>query len=412
MPAYAYTGLSSSGKTVKGVESADNVAALKAQLKRAGVYLTSVSETTASASKGEGMSREVDFSAYFDRIKQSDVARVTQLLGTLLNAGITLPEALAAMTDQVESQRFKGILSDVANRVNEGSALADALSKYPEVFRSLYINMVRAGEASGSLETVLVRIAGFMDQEEELRSKVTSAMVYPIVMAVVSAGVVALLMLSVVPQVTEMFADMNVELPWNTKLLILVSDIIGGYWYLLIAGGFGVGWLFRRWRASESGRKSGDAFILRSPIIGDLARKVAISRFARTLSTMLASGVQLLHALDIVRTLLGNVILEEVVTTARDNIREGEGIAPALKRSGEFPPLVTHMVAVGERSGQLESMLINVADAYDREVNTAIGRMTAALEPLMIVVMGGSVGFIIFSVMQPIMMLNELAGQQ
>ncbi len=412
MPAYAYTGLSSNGKTVKGVESADNVAALKAQLKRAGIYLTSVSETTASASKGEGMSREVDFSAYFDRIKQADVARVTQLLGTLLNAGITLPEALAAMTDQVESQRFKGILSDVANRVNEGSALADALAKYPDVFRSLYINMVRAGEASGSLETVLVRIAGFMEQEEELRSKVTSAMVYPIVMAVVSAGVVALLMLSVVPQVTEMFADMNVELPWNTKLLILISDLIGGYWYLLIAGGFGVAWLFRRWRASETGRKTGDSLILRLPIIGDLARKVAISRFARTLSTMLASGVQLLHALDIVRTLLGNVILEEVVTTARDNIREGEGIAPALKRSGEFPPLVTHMVAVGERSGQLESMLINVADAYDREVNTAIGRMTAALEPLMIVVMGGCVGFIIFSVMQPIMMLNELAGQQ
>jgi len=412
MPAYAYTGLSSNGKTIKGVESADNVAALKAQLKRAGVYLTSVSETTASASKGEGMSREVDFSAYFDRIKQSDVARVTQLLGTLLNAGITLPEALAAMTDQVESQRFKGILSDVANKVNEGSALADALSKYPDTFRSLYINMVRAGEASGSLETVLVRIAGFMEQEEELRSKVTSAMVYPIVMGVVSAAVVALLMLSVVPQVTEMFADMNVELPWNTKLLILMSDIIGGYWYLLIAAGFGVGWLFRRWRASETGRKSGDAVILRMPIVGDLARKVAISRFARTLSTMLASGVQLLHALDIVRTLLGNVILEEVVTTARDNIREGEGIAPALKRSGEFPALVTHMVAVGERSGQLESMLINVADAYDREVNTAIGRMTAALEPLMIVVMGGSVGFIIFSVMQPIMMLNELAGQQ
>jgi general secretion pathway protein F len=272
--------------------------------------------------------------------------------------------------------------------------------------------MVRAGEASGSLETVLVRIAGFMEQEEQLRSKVTSAMVYPIVMGVVSAGVIALLMLSVVPQVTEMFADMNVELPWNTKLLIFVSDVIGSYWYLLIAAGFGVGWLFRRWRASETGRKTGDAFILRSPIIGDLARKVAISRFARTLSTMLASGVQLLHALDIVRTLLGNVILEEVVTTARDNIREGEGIAPALKRSGEFPPLVTHMVAVGERSGQLESMLISVADAYDREVNTAISRMTAALEPLMIVVMGGSVGFIIFSVMTPIMMLNELAGQQ
>jgi len=412
MPAYAYTGLSSSGKTVKGVESADNVAALKAQLKRAGVYLTSVSETTASAAAGGGMSREVDLSAFFDRIKQSDVGRITQLLGTLLNAGITLPEALSALTDQVESQRFKGILSDVANKVNEGSSLADALAKYPDVFKSLYINMVRAGEASGSLETVLIRISGFMEQEEELRSKVTSAMIYPIVMGVVCAGVVALLMLSVVPQVTEMFADMNVELPWNTKLLILMSDVVGGYWYLLIAAGVGAGWLFRRWRATEAGQKNGDALILRLPVVGDLARKVAISRFARTLSTMLASGVQLLHALDIVRTLLGNVILQEVVTIARDNIREGEGIAPALKRSGEFPPLVTHMVAVGERSGQLESMLINIANAYDREVNTAIGRMTAALEPLLIVVMGGSVGFIIFSVMQPIMMLNELAGQQ
>jgi general secretion pathway protein F len=271
--------------------------------------------------------------------------------------------------------------------------------------------MVRAGEASGSLETVLLRISGFLEQQEELRSKVTSAMVYPMVMAVVSAGVVALLMLNVVPQVTEMFADMSVELPWNTKLLIFLSDMIGSYWYLLIAAGAGLVWLFRRWRASEAGQKVGDSFILNAPIIGNLARKVSISRFARTLSTMLASGVQLLHALDIVRSLLGNVILEEVVTAARDNIREGEGIAPALKRSGEFPPLVTHMIAVGERSGQLESMLNDVANLYDREVDTAITRMTTALEPLMIVVMGGSVGFIIFSVMQPIMMLNEMAGQ-
>ncbi len=412
MPAYAYTGLSSSGKTIKGVESADSVAALKAQLKRAGVYLTSVSETKASAPKTGGLNREVDFSAYFDRIKQADVGRVTQLLGTLLGAGITLPESLAALTDQVESARFKGVLSDISNRVNEGSALADAFAKYPEVFKPLYINMTRAGEASGSLETVLLRISEFMEQEEELRSKVASAMLYPIIMGCVSAAVVALLMLNVVPQVTEMFDGMNVELPWNTKLLILVSDIVGSYWFLLIGAGFGVGWLFRRWRASEAGRKSGDAMVLRMPIVGDLARKVAISRFARTLSTMLSSGVQLLHALDIVRSLLGNVILEEVVSTARDNIREGEGIAPALKRSGEFPSLVTHMIAVGERSGQLESMLLNVADAYDREVNIAIGRMTAALEPLMIVVMGSTVGFIIFSVMQPIMMLNELAGQQ
>ncbi|MCB9567197.1 MAG: type II secretion system inner membrane protein GspF [Myxococcales bacterium] len=411
MPAYAYTGLTASGKTVKGVESADNVGALKASLKRAGIYLTAVSETTATVSKGSGMGREIDLTALFDRVSQADVARVTQLLGTLLCAGITLPESLSALTDQVESQRFKGVLSNIATRVNEGSALADALSKYPDIFKPLYINMVRAGEASGSLETVLLRIAGFMEQQEELRSKVTSAMVYPVAMAVVSAGVVALLMVNVVPQITSMFEGMNAELPWNTQLLIFLSDMIGGYWYLIIASFFGIGWLFKRWRATEAGRTTGDRITLKLPVIGDLARKVAIARFARTLATMLASGVQLLQALDIVRSLLGNVILEKVVEVARDNIREGEGISPALKRSGEFPPLVTHMIAVGERSGQLEQMLNDVANAYDREVSTAISRMTSVLEPVMIVVMGGSVGFIIFSIMQPIMMLNEMAGQ-
>ena len=318
MPAYAYTGLTASGKTVKGVESADNVGALKASLKRAGIYLTAVSETTATVSKGSGMGREIDLTALFDRVSQADVARVTQLLGTLLCAGITLPESLSALTDQVESQRFKGVLSNIATRVNEGSALADALSKYPDIFKPLYINMVRAGEASGSLETVLLRIAGFMEQQEELRSKVTSAMVYPVAMAVVSAGVVALLMVNVVPQITSMFEGMNAELPWNTQLLIFLSDMIGGYWYLIIASFFGIGWLFKRWRATEAGRTTGDRITLKLPVIGDLARKVAIARFARTLATMLASGVQILQALDIVRSLLGNVILEKVVEVARD----------------------------------------------------------------------------------------------
>lgn len=414
MPSYAYTGLSASGKNVKGVEMADNVAALKANLKRAGIYLTSVAETDKVAASGGagGLGREVDLSALFDRISQKDVGRITQLLGTLLGAGITLPEALGALTDQVESRRFKSILSDVATKVNEGSALADALTRYPDVFKPLFINMVRAGEASGSLETVLLRVASFMEAQEELRSKVSSAMIYPIAMAVISGGVVTLLMLNVVPQITEMFADMNAELPWNTKLLIFISEAIASFWYLIAAAFGGLVWLFRRWRRSEGGQRTGDRIILTLPVIGDLARKVAIARFARTLSTMLASGVQLLQALDIVRLLLGNVILEKVVETARDNIREGEGISPALKRSGEFPPLVTHMIAVGERSGQLEQMLVDVANAYDREVTVSIARMTTLLEPLMIVVLGGSVGFIIFSIMQPIMMLNEMAGAQ
>jgi general secretion pathway protein F len=412
MPAFAYTGLSKSGKAVKGIESADNVAALKQNLKRVGIFLTAVSETNQNLPTAGAGSREVDLGAIFDRISQKLVSRNTRLLATLLCAGVTLPEALQALTDQVESRRFKGVLGDIANKVNEGSSLADAISRYPDVFLPLYINMVRAGEASGSLETVLLRIADFMDQQEELKGKVTSAMIYPLIMTVLSGGIVMMLMINVVPQITEMFDGMNAELPWNTQFLIWISNLLAAWWFLFLAAGFGVVWLFRRWRKTPGGRATGDRILLKIPVVGDLARKLAIARFARTLATMLASGVQLLQALDIVRSLLGNYVLEKVVATARDNIREGEGIAPALKRSGEFPSLVTHMIAVGERSGQLEQMLIDVANAYDREVNIALTRMTATLEPLMIVLMGGSVGFIVFSIMQPIMLLNEMAGQQ
>ncbi len=411
MPAFAYTGLSKSGKAVKGIETADNVAALKQSLKRNGIFLTAVSETTAQVAASGG-GREIDLTALFDRISQKTVARNTRLLATLLCAGVTLPEALQALTDQVESRRFKGILGDIANKVNEGSSLADSVARYPEVFMPLYINMVRAGEASGALETVLLRIADFMDQQEELKGKVTSAMIYPLIMTVLSGGIVMMLMINVVPQITEMFTGMNAELPWNTVFLIWLSNALASYWFVFLAGLIGVVWLFRRWRKTELGRAAGDTFLLKVPIVGDLARKLAIARFARTLATVLARGVQLLRALGIVRAMLGNYVLEKVVATARDNIREGEGISPALKRSGEFPPLVTHMIAVGERSGQLEQMLNDVANAYDREVNLALTRMTAMLEPLMIVAMGGSVGFIVFSIMQPIMMLNEMAGQQ
>ncbi len=412
MPAYAYTGLTKAGKAVKGIENADNVAALKQNLKRIGIFLTAVTETAQqSTGATTGSGREIDLSALFDRISQKTIARNTRLLATLLCAGVTLPESLQALTEQVESQRFKRILSDIANKVNEGSSLADALSRYPDLFLPLYLNMVRAGEASGSLETVLLRIADFMDQQEELKGKVTSAMIYPAIMTVLSGGIVIMLMVNVVPQITEMFDGMNAELPWNTKFLIWLSNLLASWWFLIAVGIGVLVWLFRRWRATEIGRATFDTVVLKLPIIGDMARKLSVARFARTLATMLASGVQLLQALDIVRSLLGNWVLEKVVATARDNIREGEGIAPALKRSGQFPALVTHMIAVGERSGQLEQMLTDVANAYDREVNIALTRMTAMLEPLMIVAMGGSVGFIVFSIMQPIMMLNQMAGQ-
>ncbi|MBL8948890.1 MAG: type II secretion system F family protein, partial [Myxococcales bacterium] len=354
---------------------------------------------------------EVDFSGLFDRVNPKMVAGTTRLLGTLLHAGVTLPESLKAMTDQVESQRLKSILSDIAVRVNEGSSFADSVARYPKVFPQLYVNMVRAGEASGALETVLFRLSEFLEKQIEIQGRVSKALMYPIVLSVLGAIIVAVLMISIVPKITGMFADMQAELPWNTKLLIFMSDFMAGYWWLILLAiaGFIVG--FRKWRATAGGRWVGDATLLGLPVVGELIRKIAIARFARTLATLLASGVQLLGALDIVRTLLGNAVLEKVVSEARDNIREGEGIAIALKRSKQFPPLVTHMIAVGERSGQLEQMLIDLSDAYDRETNQAIDKFTTLLEPLAIVVMGGAVGFVIYSIMGPIMMITEMAGK-
>ena len=269
--------------------------------------------------------------------------------------------------------------------------------------------MVRAGESSGALETVLIRLADFMDQQEELKGKLGTALMYPIAMALVATFVVGLLMVKVVPQVTELFADQEMTLPISTRILMGFSDFVGSFWWLILLAAV-VGFVgFRRWKDTERGRASLDARKLRLPYVGDLLRKVAVARFSRTLATMLSSGVQLLEALDIVSSLLGNVTLEKAVSTARDDIREGEGIAPALKRSGEFPPLVTHMISVGERSGELESMLGDLSDAFDREVNTAINRAMAVLEPLMIVGMAVIVGFIVFAIMQPIIQMNSMS---
>jgi len=408
VPAYAYSGFDGRGRPVKGVQAADNVASLRAALKKKGVYLTSVSET-AAAGMEEGR-RDVNLSRLFDTVKPKMVSRMTRLLGTLLRSGVTLPEALAALAEQTESPRFSGVLSDIREKVNEGRSLADAMASHGKIFAPLYINMVRAGEASGALERVLDRLADFLDRQQELRGKVASAMMYPIVLAVLGAGIVTILMVQLVPKITAMFDEMAAELPWNTRLLIFVSNTVKDYWFVLAVLLAAVVVGFRRWKRTEAGKARFDRFVLSLPVVGDMARKVAVTRFARTLATLLQSGVQLLAALEIVEHLLGNEQLAKAVRVARDDIREGEGIASALRKSGEFPPLVLHMIAVGERSGQLESMLEDVAGAYEREVNTAIDRMTTLLEPLMIVGMGISVGFVMFSIMQPIMMLNSMAG--
>ena len=405
MAVYAYKGIDARGKAVKGTRDADNAKALRMVLKRDGVLATEILEQSEAARK---TARDIDFGRLFRRVSPMDVAVATRQLSVLLRSGVPLVEALSALIDQLDHPELKAAFTDTRNQVNEGSTLADALRVHPKFFLPLYVNLVAAGEASGKLEEVLARLAEFLDEQTRLQSKVRGALAYPLVMGVVVVLILFLMMSVVVPKVTAIFDNFNQTLPWYTSLLIGVSDIFSNYWWLLAAliGG-GIYW-FRRWRASEEGRKKWDLFLLEVPLFGQLLTMVAVARFARTLATLLASGVPVLTAMDITRNVLGNTELMRVVEDARESVREGEGIAKPLRQAGRFPPMVTHMIAVGERSGQLEEMLLHVADAYDQQIEVRVGAMTSILEPLLIVVMGVIVGGIAFAILMPLLRLNEM----
>ena len=417
MPVYTWKGLNSGGKAVGGTRDADSAKGLRLLLRRDGIFVTEHREMLAGGSKAPTKTatsaaggaalpfykREIELGGLVKSVQPQEVAVFTRQLGTLLRAGIPLAEALAALSEQSDNKRFEVILTGIRQKVNEGASLADTLGQHPKIFPELYTNMVRSGEAAGNLDAVLDRLADFLDAQHALRSKVSSAMTYPIIMMVLGSGIMGLLMVVVVPKITTIFEDQGQSLPWNTSLLIFVSNTLQSYWWLLFLVGGLAYWAFRRWVAKPKGRLAVDRLKLRLPLLGPLTRYVAVARFARTFSTMLAAGVPVLTALEIVKRVLNNVVLEKVVEEARDAIREGESIAAPLKRSKQFPSMMVHMVAVGERSGQLETMLENVAIAYERDVDGKVAKLTTVLSPALIVLMALAVGFIVLSIIQPIM---------
>jgi general secretion pathway protein F len=413
MAVYAWKGLSAGGKTVAGTRDSDGPKSLRQTLRKENIFITEVREVvggrqskqalaTGGSSSSKGMRREVDFKGMFERVKPQDVAVFTRQMATLLHAGIPLAEAMGALAEQSDNKKLQLILAGIRQKVNEGGSLADAMTAHPKIFPDLYTNMVRSGETAGNLDAVLIRLSDFMDAQIELRSKVSSAMAYPILMTIVGSLVLGFLMTVVVPPIAAIFADSGKALPWNTQLLVLIADIVGGYWWIVLPIMAATAFFVRRWMRKPKGRAFMDRVKLRLVLVGKLIRFIAVARFARTLATMLASGVPVLTALDIVKRVLNNSVLEKVVEDARIAIREGESIAATLKKSGQFPSMMCHMVAVGERSGQLEAMLENVASAYERDVSVEVGRLTSILAPLMIVVMAVGVGFIVFSILMPI----------
>ncbi len=405
MAVFEYRGiLVSTGKNVQGLRDAENMKALRGILRRDGILLTTATEEQAAQEEKKG---KLDLKRFFNRPSVAEIAIMTRQLSTLIKAKIPLFEALTALIDQVEKEALQRTLTNVRDQVREGTAFADALKEHPAIFGDMYVNMVRAGEASGTLEGVLARLTEFMDKQAKLRGKVTSALAYPIMMFIIAVILISVLMVAVVPKVTGIFANMGKALPWYTSLLINLSSFTASFWWLIIIAIAAGIYFFRRWKRTPEGRMKWDTIVLSMPLFGPLVQRVAISRFSRTLATLLNAGVSLLKAMAIVKDVLGNAALEKVIEDATSSIREGQSIADPLKASGRFPPMVIHMIAIGEKSGQLEEMLENVADAYDSEVDQKVQMLTSLLEPLIIVVMGGMVAFIAMSILFPLIQMSE-----
>ena len=412
MPVYHYRGYRNDGGAATGIIDAENAKVARLKLRKDGVFPTDVIEQgQPSARRQEGTRVKTAFQpSRSATLTSGDLALVTRQFATLLIAGLPLVEALGVLVDQAEKKSTKSLFADIREQIRGGKSLSAVLETYEKDFSPIYVHMVRAGEASGALDQILFRLTEFLEKQAALKHKVTNAVLYPLLMLVVGISVLFFLMTFVVPKITGVFEDMNQALPWPTIVLMSISSFFADYWLAVLGLIIGGGLLLRRTIRTEKGRTAADRMILRLPLIGDVARMVSISRLAGTLATMLASGVQLLEALDVSKRVMNNRILEEAVEGARQNIREGETIADPLKRSGEFPALVTHMIAVGERSGEMEEMLRRVSQIYDGEVDRVITRLTSLMEPIMILAMGVIVFFIVVAILLPIFEMGQMVG--
>ena len=409
MPVYAYKGLSQDGRAVNGIIDADTPKAARQKLRGSGIFPTDLTEeqrqTLRQAAEAPA---QFSLTRLVDRIKPQELALLTRQLSTLVGAGLPLVDCLSALIEQVESARIKRTLSHIREQVTEGTSLADALKSHPRIFSDLYVNMVRAGEASGALDLVLLRLADYTENYAALRDKVRSALTYPTLMAIVGSSILFFLLSYVVPKVTKIFAENKAALPLMTTVLLAVSGFLQEYWWLVVGTIIAIVVSIRASTRTPAGRLRYDRYVLSIPYFGKLLKKVALARFARTLSTLLTSGITLMQALDIVKNVVSNSVLSKAIEEARSSIREGQSIAPPLKKSGLFPAMLIHMIAVGEKSGELEQMLSKAADAYDAEVSSAVTALTSILEPMMILIGGGVVLFIVLAILLPIFELNQL----
>jgi general secretion pathway protein F len=408
VPVYAYKGVTAAGKNTRGHLDAESSRSARAKLRRDGIFVTEFSEQAAQASVAATSGRRFTLPS-FQRISSLDLALLTRQASTLIGAGIPLVESLGALTEQAENPRLKSVLGEVRDRVNQGVSLADAFEQ-SKAFPDLYVSMVRAGEAGGALETVLMRLADYLESQVRLKNKVSSILIYPVVMFLFAMLVVGALVTVVLPQITELLESLKQPLPFYTRWIISGSRFVRGYWWALGLGAAAIVVGTRAWLATPGGRARWDRISLKLPVVGRAVRLIAISRFTRTLATLLSGGLPIVRALDTAKHVANNTVLGKAIDAARESITEGASVAKPLRESGEFPPMVTHMIEVGERSGELEAMLAKVADTYDEQVETLITRLTALLEPLLILVMVGIVVVIILATLVPLLNITSSLG--
>jgi general secretion pathway protein F len=409
VPVYAYKGVTQAGRSTRGFVDAESARAARSKLRRDGVFLTELAESAAPASAPTRAGTRGLSLARLRRVSMLDLALATRQLSTLVGAGVPLVQALSALAEQVESARLKGVIGQVRDRVNEGASLADAMAQAGP-FSELYVGMVRAGEAGGALEQVLARLADYLESQVRLRNKVGSILIYPAVMFGFACLVVAVMVTAVIPQITELLASLDQPLPWFTRLILAVSDFARSWWWAVLAVGVLALVVARAVVRTQAGRARFDALKLGLPLVGRVVRLLAISRFTRTLSTLLSGGLPIVRALDISKHVANNMVLGSAIDAARDSVTGGASLAQPLRLSGQFPPLVVHMVEVGERSGELEPMLEKVAQTYEEQVETSVTRLTALLEPLLILVMVVVVIVIIAAVLVPLLQITTSLG--
>ena len=402
MAIYIYKGLDKSGSEVKGTVNSEGMAAAKTRVRGMGIMLTEISEQTSGT-----MKKNANFS-FGNTVSIGDLSLMTRQLATLLRAKIQVVEAFTALVDQTDNPNLKITLSEIRQKVNEGSSLAKALSDYPKIFDNVYVNMVEAGETSGTLEVVLLKLADFTEGQVKLRNKIKSAMTYPVVMMGAGGMMIGIIFIFVIPKITKIFITMKKTLPLQTQICIWISNFLTGYWWLILILGF-AGWAaFKKYIETPAGKSKWHAAILKMPIIAEIVTMINVSRFCSTLATLLQSGVPILVSMKIVSNLISNVHMKRAIEVSRTSVSEGASLTGPLVRSELFPPMVTHMIKLGEKSGELEPMLQIVAENYEDQVNTKLSGLTSVLEPIMMVMMGLVVAFIIFSVVVPLIDLNSI----